>query len=158
MFREFRRGNLNLTKGHQKCVRRRAVLSLQMNEKCRAEAERWVDEAFDACFADTAPVGFFSSQNAIARLTLAIPSSSRRFIRHRIDYYMVSRILPSSYSSGLPCPESRKRLSNLIPHHVLVVHRQLTKVNVQLIQHELAAYDDPYRPDFVPEFERLSRN
>ncbi|KAI9034215.1 peptidase M76 family-domain-containing protein [Hyaloraphidium curvatum] len=55
MLREFGRGNYTFTKGHQKCVRRRAVLSLRMKEGCAVEADRWVDEAWEACFADTAP-------------------------------------------------------------------------------------------------------
>lgn len=56
MLREIRRGNWSFTKGHQKCVKRRAALSLKMRPSCAAEADRWVEEAWESCFADTAPV------------------------------------------------------------------------------------------------------
>ena len=55
MLREFGRGHYQFTKGHQKCVRRRAILSLRMKEGCAERAEECVDRAFDRCFADTAP-------------------------------------------------------------------------------------------------------
>ncbi|KXS09617.1 hypothetical protein M427DRAFT_63815 [Gonapodya prolifera JEL478] len=55
--REFRRGNFGITKGHQACVKRRAILSVRQNPFCTRPglAERVVEEVFDTCFQDTAP-------------------------------------------------------------------------------------------------------
>jgi len=54
---EFLRGHFNIAKQHQACVKRRALLSVKMNPYCQKEgqAEKAVDQAFDVCFADTAP-------------------------------------------------------------------------------------------------------
>ncbi|ANZ74443.1 BA75_00499T0 [Komagataella pastoris] len=43
--------------GHQDCVRRRAVLSLQANPNCKDkdQAQSIVDEVFESCFNDTRP-------------------------------------------------------------------------------------------------------
>ncbi|AAS50429.1 AAR064Wp [Eremothecium gossypii ATCC 10895] len=54
----FRRGfNGSFGRGHQECVRRRAVLSVMGNPKCKdkAEAEQIVDEVWQSCFNDTRP-------------------------------------------------------------------------------------------------------
>ena len=56
--REFMRGfGGKFVKQHQECVRRRAVLSVSQNPNCKTkeDAERAVDEVFEACFADTRP-------------------------------------------------------------------------------------------------------
>eukprot|EP00474_Spongospora_subterranea_P010609 CRZ11067.1 hypothetical protein [Spongospora subterranea] len=55
--REISRGNFNLVKQHQNCVRRRAILSVSMNPACSSEADAAaaVDTAWEVCFADTAP-------------------------------------------------------------------------------------------------------
>ena len=54
---EFNRGNINLAGQHQKCVRRRAELSLMMNPSCcqGTKPKEAVDAVFDRCYADTAP-------------------------------------------------------------------------------------------------------
>jgi mitochondrial inner membrane protease ATP23 len=39
----------------QKCVKRRAILSVKANPNCTDNAERYVDAAFENCFADTFP-------------------------------------------------------------------------------------------------------
>lgn len=54
---EAMRGNFAVRAQHQKCVRRRAELSVSMNPYCggAAGAKRAVDAAFESCFADTAP-------------------------------------------------------------------------------------------------------
>lgn len=54
---ELMRGNLGVRQQHQKCVRRRAELSVAMNPYCGgpAGAKKAVDAVFDTCFADTAP-------------------------------------------------------------------------------------------------------
>jgi len=57
MLNQFMTGHYGFTKYHQKCVKRRAVSSLRMNQPCSAPgvAEAAVDDVFEACFADTAP-------------------------------------------------------------------------------------------------------
>jgi inner membrane protease ATP23 len=53
---EAMRGHFGLRGQHQKCVRRRAQLSVAMNPYCGgAKAAAAVDKVFDSCFADTAP-------------------------------------------------------------------------------------------------------
>jgi inner membrane protease ATP23 len=54
---EFFRGSLNVRNGHQKCVRRRAVLSTAMNPACesKAHAVEAVDAVFQTCFNDHRP-------------------------------------------------------------------------------------------------------
>lgn len=39
----------------QECVRRRAELSLQVNESCRERAKEVIDKVFARCYTDTAP-------------------------------------------------------------------------------------------------------
>ncbi|EJD37083.1 hypothetical protein AURDEDRAFT_139909 [Auricularia subglabra TFB-10046 SS5] len=55
--RELTRGNLTITKQHQACVRRRALLSLRGHPSCPddAAAERAINEVWESCFADTRP-------------------------------------------------------------------------------------------------------
>ena len=51
---ELLRGNLGLRQQHQKCVRRRAELSVRMNPYCSGkQAAAAVDKMFESCFADT---------------------------------------------------------------------------------------------------------
>lgn len=54
---ELMRGNTGFRGQHQRCVRRRAELSVAMNPHCRGpgRAKQAVDNAFEQCFADTAP-------------------------------------------------------------------------------------------------------
>jgi inner membrane protease ATP23 len=56
---ELMRGRVfvNVHKHHQKCVRRRAELSVAMNPNCKSakHAEEVVNEVFETCFRDTAP-------------------------------------------------------------------------------------------------------
>jgi inner membrane protease ATP23 len=42
-------------KHRQACVRRRAELSLQVNESCRERAKEVIDKVFARCYSDTAP-------------------------------------------------------------------------------------------------------
>ncbi|EIW68181.1 hypothetical protein TREMEDRAFT_32489 [Tremella mesenterica DSM 1558] len=55
--REINRGFMGFSKQHQTCVRRRAVLSVEMNPSCssREQAEQAVNEVWDSCFKDTRP-------------------------------------------------------------------------------------------------------
>ncbi|KAJ3728619.1 peptidase M76 family-domain-containing protein [Lentinula raphanica] len=59
--RELRRGEgipgIGWTKGHQACVRRRAITSVAANPACPslAHAERAVNEVWESCFTDTRP-------------------------------------------------------------------------------------------------------
>ena len=39
----------------QECVRRRAELSLQVDESCRDRAKAVIDKVFARCYSDTAP-------------------------------------------------------------------------------------------------------
>ena len=54
---ELLRGNLGFRGQHQRCVRRRAELSVSMNPYCSAagRAKQAVEGVFETCFADTAP-------------------------------------------------------------------------------------------------------
>lgn len=54
---ELMRGNLGIKGQHQKCVQRRAELSVSMNPHCArpGQAKAAVKAVFDSCFADTAP-------------------------------------------------------------------------------------------------------
>jgi inner membrane protease ATP23 len=54
---ELLRGNFALRGQHQKCVKRRAELSVGMNPHCArpGQAKQAVEKVFDACFKDTAP-------------------------------------------------------------------------------------------------------
>ncbi|PWN48441.1 mitochondrial inner membrane protease ATP23 [Violaceomyces palustris] len=57
-FREVGRRNFGLTKQHQACVRRRAILSVMANPKCGGDekvASKAVDEVWNSCFGDTRP-------------------------------------------------------------------------------------------------------
>lgn len=56
-FFEALRGNFNVKKQHQECVRRRAKLSIAMNPACGDNDTQLkaVDDCFEKCFADTAP-------------------------------------------------------------------------------------------------------
>jgi mitochondrial inner membrane protease ATP23 len=56
--RELFRGNFGKIVGqHQRCVKRRAVLSLKSNPACKdcKDVDKLVDEVFSVCFSDTAP-------------------------------------------------------------------------------------------------------
>lgn len=54
---ELLRGNVAVRGQHQKCVKRRAELSVGMNPHCArpGQAKHAVEKVFDACFKDTAP-------------------------------------------------------------------------------------------------------
>ena len=53
---EINRGHWQAAGQHQRCVRRRAELSLLMNPNCQGvRAKEAVDAVFDRCYADTAP-------------------------------------------------------------------------------------------------------
>ncbi|CCE64427.1 hypothetical protein TPHA_0H02230 [Tetrapisispora phaffii CBS 4417] len=58
-FQEFSKRGFGFTiaKGHQECVKRRAVLSLMGNPNCKdkKQAELVVDEVWESCFNDTRP-------------------------------------------------------------------------------------------------------
>eukprot|EP00899_Mesostigma_viride_P006922 jgi/Mesvir1/16230/Mv08484-RA.1 len=55
-FNELMRGNLGFFGHHQKCVRRRAQISVEMNPCCSKEAARAaVDAVYERCYKDTAP-------------------------------------------------------------------------------------------------------
>ncbi|KAF9428856.1 Mitochondrial inner membrane protease atp23 [Podila epigama] len=58
---EVGRGNLNFTKQHQACVKRRATLSVEANPNCpsRAAAEKAVNAVFESCYNDTRPFDEF---------------------------------------------------------------------------------------------------
>lgn len=50
------RGNIGFAKQFQKCIRRRAEISVAMNPKCDAlAAKQAVDKAWDTCYNDTEP-------------------------------------------------------------------------------------------------------
>ncbi|KAK9465056.1 mitochondrial inner membrane protease ATP23 [Lipomyces arxii] len=53
----FRRGQIHLTRQHQECVRRRAVMSVMGNPNCKDEdhAKKVVSQVWDSCFNDTRP-------------------------------------------------------------------------------------------------------
>lgn len=56
--REIFRGNFEKVVGqHQRCVKRRAILSLKSNPACKdcKDVDKLVEEVFSVCFADTAP-------------------------------------------------------------------------------------------------------
>jgi inner membrane protease ATP23 len=53
--REFMRGHFNISKQLQHCVKRRALLSLQMVPYCQANAQETLNQVFDSCFKDTTP-------------------------------------------------------------------------------------------------------
>ena len=56
--RELFRGNFSKIVGqHQRCVKRRAILSLKSNPACKdcKDVDKLVDEVFAVCFSDTAP-------------------------------------------------------------------------------------------------------
>ncbi|KAJ1922294.1 Mitochondrial inner membrane protease atp23 [Mycoemilia scoparia] len=57
LLRELKRGHYGFIKQHQKCVKRRAILSLLSNPSCKSkeDAERAVNKVFDSCFNDTRP-------------------------------------------------------------------------------------------------------
>lgn len=54
--RGFRTG-FHVARGHQDCVRRRAIISVSGNPNCQSKehAAKIVDEVWDSCFADTRP-------------------------------------------------------------------------------------------------------
>ncbi len=52
---EAARGNLGVGSGHSSCTRRRALLSVSMNNKCSAEASKHVDKVFERCYRDISP-------------------------------------------------------------------------------------------------------
>ncbi|MCO5555684.1 hypothetical protein L7F22_009229 [Adiantum nelumboides] len=56
-FNELGRGMFGVRKHHQKCARRRAIISMVNNPDCPDEqtAARIVDEVFESCFNDTRP-------------------------------------------------------------------------------------------------------
>lgn len=58
-WQEFKRQGFKIpiNRGHQQCVRRRALISLQGNPNCKDEkmANRIIDEVWDSCFKDTRP-------------------------------------------------------------------------------------------------------
>ncbi|KAJ1672908.1 Mitochondrial inner membrane protease atp23, partial [Spiromyces aspiralis] len=55
--REINRGHYGFIKQHQKCVKRRAILSILNNPSCKSkeDAERAVNKVFNSCFTDTRP-------------------------------------------------------------------------------------------------------
>lgn len=58
-FQEFSRRGFGFTiaRGHQECVKRRAIISVMGNPNCkdREEAEKVVNQVWDSCFYDTRP-------------------------------------------------------------------------------------------------------
>lgn len=58
-WQEFKRQGFKvpINRGHQQCVRRRALISLQGNPNCKDKqmASRIIDEVWDTCFKDTRP-------------------------------------------------------------------------------------------------------
>jgi len=57
---EFFRGNFAFSMQHQRCVKRRAILSVAANPSCSKEkAEAAVESAFDRCYFDTMPFDHF---------------------------------------------------------------------------------------------------
>uniref|UniRef100_A0A6T9Z4T6 Mitochondrial inner membrane protease ATP23 n=1 Tax=Cyanoptyche gloeocystis TaxID=77922 RepID=A0A6T9Z4T6_9EUKA len=55
-WQEFQRGNFGISAQHQRCVKRRALLSLAMNPNCTAEQSvKAVDDVWDICFKDHYP-------------------------------------------------------------------------------------------------------
>ena len=54
-YEELSRGNFAMSTGHQKCVKRRAKLSVKMNPNCSEITEDAVNAAFTNCHKDTAP-------------------------------------------------------------------------------------------------------
>ncbi|CEH16122.1 atp23_ustma ame: full=mitochondrial inner membrane protease atp23 [Ceraceosorus bombacis] len=56
-WRQLAAPGFNFVKRHQRCTRRRAILSVEAHPRCtsREEAERAVDEVFSSCFKDTRP-------------------------------------------------------------------------------------------------------
>jgi inner membrane protease ATP23 len=57
-FREFwKRGNYNITRGFQECVRRRAATSMMGRSAVKdyEEAEKHVNLVWESCFRDTRP-------------------------------------------------------------------------------------------------------
>lgn len=59
MSQELARGNFGFYKQHQRCVKRRAALSVGMNPNCgNGRAAHAVDKVFDTCFNDTAPFAY----------------------------------------------------------------------------------------------------
>ncbi|KAL6078492.1 Mitochondrial inner membrane protease ATP23 [Balamuthia mandrillaris] len=57
-YQEFARGNFTIGGQHRRCIRRRAILSLELGEDCKNEARSAVKEAWPLCSKDTAPFGF----------------------------------------------------------------------------------------------------
>lgn len=58
MMNELMKGKLaRLTRGHQECAKRRAILSVMANPSCKDEAQatQVVNEVWDSCFNDTRP-------------------------------------------------------------------------------------------------------
>ena len=56
---ELNRGNFGLAQQHQRCVRRRASLSLQAVFGIpQKKADSYVDQVYDTCFKDTAPFDY----------------------------------------------------------------------------------------------------
>lgn len=52
---EFDRGNFGMRAQHQECVRRRAELSMMVNESCKDRAKEVIEKVFARCYQDTAP-------------------------------------------------------------------------------------------------------
>jgi inner membrane protease ATP23 len=57
-FQEFQRGNIGYKNQGKRCVRRRAILSIEGNASSRDEAEGVVDEVFNVCYKDSYPFQF----------------------------------------------------------------------------------------------------
>jgi len=55
-WQEMVRGNVfGFAAKHQACVKRRAMLSLEMNPYCKGKSKEAVDAVYETCFKDTAP-------------------------------------------------------------------------------------------------------
>jgi inner membrane protease ATP23 len=54
---EVSRGNVSFSNNHRRCVRRRAIKSVQFNPHCAEQAESAVAAVFEQCYGDKTPFG-----------------------------------------------------------------------------------------------------
>ena len=54
-------GRLNVSSSFKQCIKRRAILSLKMNDNCKMNAEEMVNTYFEKCYNDVEP--FINREN-----------------------------------------------------------------------------------------------
>ncbi len=133
--REWQRRNYGFKLQHQKCVKRRAVISILANPACNGDkekAERTVDEVFDSCFRDTRPfdevrITKLAQIHIVLTLLTFILSHTLGYTRtdlltsHTVQMASTFNYARPRVFGGCYCSTRSERLSSSVARHRFVM-------------------------------------